>query len=277
MPKRLIVCRHGYRQDWDPIPADNDSKRVGDNYLSAYGKSQAESLANHLKGSIPSTSRIVLFVSPYLRTLQTAEPISREFNVPIRIEPGFRENFDANNKNAKTIAPLSPSGIIDYFPHLNIDLEYTPYQNIPDLLVTTKAQFVDRLKIMAQNVVEEFDLLSNEEDDDEDLTVICVTHAATKIMFVRAVAGITGLESKPDETDTEVHVKRRRNSLTSKMEVRCGVASATILTPQLIGIEGVITQVVEWNSKYETSYLEQGEMRNWTFPDEIAVAYGKAA
>ncbi|KAJ1555476.1 hypothetical protein HK096_003896 [Nowakowskiella sp. JEL0078] len=275
MPKRLIVCRHGYRQDWETVMSpDNDTGRVNDNFLSGFGKSQAISLAQHLKQTIPSHSKIVLLSSPYLRTLQTATPISDAFGVPIKVEPGLRENFEVNHKSATPFLPINE--IRNFLPKLNIDLDYVSYQNVPSELKTTRLQLIERAKILAQNIVNDYKLLS---EDEEDVTVIAVTHAATKIVFVREIVAITGL-TKVSVDHKEGILQRRRNSLAKKLEVRCGVCSATVLQPSWISTDETddeSVRSVEWKLEYDTSYLEKGEIRNWAFPDEVIGGLVKAA
>eukprot|EP00276_Gloeochaete_wittrockiana_P009143 CAMPEP_0184646036 /NCGR_PEP_ID=MMETSP0308-20130426/2688_1 /TAXON_ID=38269 /ORGANISM="Gloeochaete witrockiana, Strain SAG 46.84" /LENGTH=350 /DNA_ID=CAMNT_0027075693 /DNA_START=186 /DNA_END=1238 /DNA_ORIENTATION=+ len=119
----LYLVRHGERQDsvqpnWTATaPFPNDPP------LTAKGIQQAEAVAGRLAGSGIS----VIYSSPFLRTLQTADVISRRLGIPIKIERGIGEwlsssIFRSGRPPVLYIDSLSASDIADTFPTL--DLSY---------------------------------------------------------------------------------------------------------------------------------------------------------
>lgn len=81
--KKVFLVRHGNQKD-------NDSSNPG---LSKFGYEQAEKLAEQIQRKIGGCKNIIIFSSPSLRAIETAEVISKRLkNLPIRIEENLSEN-----------------------------------------------------------------------------------------------------------------------------------------------------------------------------------------
>lgn len=76
----LVLLRHGSRPD-----------RGADPSLDSLGFKQAEQAASYLAGALTEDPPVVLFSSPFLRTLQTAQPVAKALKLPIKVEWGFGE------------------------------------------------------------------------------------------------------------------------------------------------------------------------------------------
>ncbi|MEM9137142.1 MAG: histidine phosphatase family protein [Cyanobacteria bacterium P01_F01_bin.42] len=87
MERRLWLVRHGYRQDYvDPRWSQTSDCPV-DTPLSAEGMRQAQDLARAFFHCRPAH----VFVSPYRRTIQTAQPLAQSLDMPLRVDPGLGE------------------------------------------------------------------------------------------------------------------------------------------------------------------------------------------
>ncbi|KAJ3118939.1 hypothetical protein HK098_005803 [Nowakowskiella sp. JEL0407] len=292
MPKRIIICRHGFRQDWDPvIPENNNSLRSNDNYLSTFGKQQALQLATHLSEIIPKHSKVEILVSPYIRTVETAIPISSALNSPIKLEPLLREHYDIGHQNPTAhFQPLSD--IKQYFSalhlstfdkpleatHSNISLNLSiddSYEKLdgPDNLQATKEQVENRVAKFVDGVIDRYGFAASlkkvDSETDEDFTLVLVTHAAIKILLVRAFGVITGLENKSSENPVSQKIIESRQKYWFHRPVQCGVCSCTVMTPVEKTAENG-ERYLDWSVDYDASYLEGGEMKGWIFPDELS-------
>ena len=81
------IARHGNRLDFVNPEWFNTAKRRYDPPLSEDGWTQAQELANRLKGE-PIQH---IFSSPFLRTIQTADCVAQALNIPIKLEAGLSE------------------------------------------------------------------------------------------------------------------------------------------------------------------------------------------
>ncbi len=75
----LVLWRHAQAQDWQ-LGCDDMARR-----LTTRGEKQAERMAKWLDRQLPEGSRI--FVSPYLRTEQTAATLERKFKLYPELKP----------------------------------------------------------------------------------------------------------------------------------------------------------------------------------------------
>lgn len=78
--RRFLLLRHGSRPDSGHDPS-----------LDSLGFQQAKQAATFLQRELREAPVRALFSSPYLRTLQTAAPVSEALGMPIRVEWGFGE------------------------------------------------------------------------------------------------------------------------------------------------------------------------------------------
>ncbi|KAI8804153.1 hypothetical protein BJ742DRAFT_856956 [Cladochytrium replicatum] len=272
---------------------NSDSGRVNDPYLSDIGIQQAEDLAVHLSAQLADNiahgkTKVVILCSPYIRCLQTILPFAIKLNIPICLEPGLREFFEPHQAPRATPAlpgievgyrfhkDYSPAGSRSSYPYpknlnstdtlwgdqtvvnstdsnqiftddLNsdnvvhmIDQSYVPIPGVRTNVIRSKAEFEEDARAFAAGLIARYHI---SDAIDPPITVICVTHAATKIKFVRAI--VAALSPDPAAAAAAL-----------KMEVRCGVASRTIIN----GRNGSVD--------YSANYLKTGELRSWSFPDE---------
>ncbi len=94
----IWMVRHGNRLDFVYPEWFNTAKRRYDPPLAMDGFIQAKLLANRLKNEDIKH----IFVSPFLRTIQTAYPLAEILNLPLKIERGLSEWL---NKNWMTEMP----------------------------------------------------------------------------------------------------------------------------------------------------------------------------
>jgi len=76
----LLLMRHGSRPDLGHDPS-----------LDSLGFREAKQAATYLADALADDPPCALFASPYLRTLQTAQPLAEALGLPIRVEWGFGE------------------------------------------------------------------------------------------------------------------------------------------------------------------------------------------
>jgi hypothetical protein len=103
-PKRIILIRHG-QSEANTNPHIYDTKPDNKISLSELGKEQARNAGNRLK-EIVQDETMTFFVSPLLRTRQTAEEISKLFNpnnIKINIDPRVREQEWGNYQNQESM------------------------------------------------------------------------------------------------------------------------------------------------------------------------------
>lgn len=85
--RTLWLIRHAHRLDWaDPCWA-RTAERPHDPPLSDAGRQQARRIARRLAAA-PIAH---IFVSPFLRAIETAAPLATIHGLPMAIEPGFSE------------------------------------------------------------------------------------------------------------------------------------------------------------------------------------------
>ncbi|MGB3239724.1 MAG: histidine phosphatase family protein [Geitlerinemataceae cyanobacterium] len=87
MTQTIWIARHGNRIDFVRPEWFNTALRPYDPHLSDDGEIQAGELANRLKGE----SIDHIFCSPFLRTVQTANPIAEVLDLPLKLEWGLCE------------------------------------------------------------------------------------------------------------------------------------------------------------------------------------------
>jgi broad specificity phosphatase PhoE len=113
-PQTVWLARHGNRLDFVHPEWFNTAKRRYDPPLSADGLTQAQALGQRLK-----TENIQhLFVSPFLRAIQTANEVAKVINLPLNLEAGLGE---WHNRDWMTEAPetIPPDILAAEYPEIN--------------------------------------------------------------------------------------------------------------------------------------------------------------
>jgi len=88
--QKIWLIRHGNRFDFVKPEWFNTAPRRYDPPLAQDGFIQAELIANHLQNEQIKH----IFVSPFLRAIQTAYPLAQMFKIPLKIEQGLSEWFN---------------------------------------------------------------------------------------------------------------------------------------------------------------------------------------
>ena len=89
MAAAMILLRHGQSEFNLHVSATRRDPGIIDPRLTPFGYSQAREAAQQLIGQ--GIERII--VSPYSRTLQTAQPVAEALGLPVIIDPMVRERF----------------------------------------------------------------------------------------------------------------------------------------------------------------------------------------
>eukprot|EP01064_Diplonema_japonicum_P028960 TRINITY_DN4569_c1_g1_i2.p1 TRINITY_DN4569_c1_g1~~TRINITY_DN4569_c1_g1_i2.p1 ORF type:complete len:322 (+),score=65.30 TRINITY_DN4569_c1_g1_i2:51-1016(+) len=152
----VYLVRHGEREDHTNQGWKGRYK--ADPPLSKRGLRQAEDTGSFLTDSEPRP--VVIFCSPFLRTLQTAGEIARSMKVPICVEPGLSEFLSARTFKAEP--KLNPSSM----EGLPIDSSYTP-------LLSNLPSFPEKEHQAAQRFLSTVTALA---DLNPTASIICVTH-----------------------------------------------------------------------------------------------------
>lgn len=110
------IARHADRLDFADPSWFATAERPYDTPLSPQGHLQAERLAQRLRGE-PIAH---VLSSPFLRTMETAEPIARALDLPIKIDGGFSEWLSRDWFPAPPRI-LSPVERVTLFPRIDSD------------------------------------------------------------------------------------------------------------------------------------------------------------
>jgi len=176
---KIIVIRHGNRLDFldkNWLEKHPEQLEKTNSPLSDCGIQQAVEVASYISKHYDVQK---VFSSPYLRTLQTAEPISHKLNIPICVENCIAEG------GSDVVGHKIPSfATHTYFDRFNINRNYKSVHNPAEeeSFLETHARvlpFVSALEELAQNL----------EGD-----ILVFTHAITKIALVRGLMRDVKLE-----------------------------------------------------------------------------------
>lgn len=159
----LYLCRHGYRDD-------DDDELIGNDGLNKYGVAQVKLLAKKLQ----KFDIDFIMVSPFKRTLASAEIISSALSIPFHIEPLISEWI--NDEWHSGIPQLEePEQIIQRYPHA---IFQTQDLFIPSAYPETYEAMQGRCKRVAEVIL------------DNERNLLIVTHG---IIISHIVAALTKL------------------------------------------------------------------------------------
>ena len=147
MPEKTVwIARHGHRFDFAYPEWFLTAERRYDPALSKQGFVQVQQLANRLKQE-PIDH---LFCSPFLRAIQTAQPIAQLLDLPLKIERGLGEW-------------LNPDWMTEYpqtSPLEELTQKYSIDQPYSSRLIPTypesESAMMQRMAILAGQLVTEF-------------------------------------------------------------------------------------------------------------------------
>ena len=169
------LVRHGVRWDSEDPTWRQTAVRPKDTPLSESGIRQATEVGKFLR----EKEIVEISASPYLRTLQTAEHISKALHKPqkFHIEEGIRE-WVRNKLDEPVYIPLQDA--IEQFSLL--DSEYVSLFQCPTAIETPE-QIHKRCRDFLQFYTER---LVNLQQTTPKVSVVLVSHAATVIALIRA-------------------------------------------------------------------------------------------
>jgi broad specificity phosphatase PhoE len=147
-PQTVWIARHGNRLDFVNPEWFNTAERRYDPPLSADGLVQAQELGQRLK-----TENIQhLFVSPFLRAIQTANEVAKVINLPLNLEAGLGE---WHNGEWMTEAPeTNPQEFLAAaYPGINWSYQSHLHPQYPE----TKADVNRRTAATIKQLVSKFD------------------------------------------------------------------------------------------------------------------------
>ncbi|KAM7210737.1 Histidine phosphatase superfamily [Rhypophila decipiens] len=190
--KRILITRHGlfwpqantdgdakFRANWAGEQPPADAARYPDIPLSIHGEKQAAELRDYLKGLNQPIDLVVS--SPFVRCVQTVEPVATNLNLDIWPEAGFGEWYGKNRNGAEDPQPAPLHLLHDIFPAVTASYETIEVPN-PD------GEGIADLYARSERVLSA--LISRlEEDPRKPRTVLICTHAATFVALCRVLAG----------------------------------------------------------------------------------------
>lgn len=117
--RKVFIARHGEREDY-ATPGFKPQRKY-DNPLSANGIEQAKEMGASLKNKGVTE----IYASPFLRTIQTANAVAEELDLPIKVEYGMAE-WHNPHWFAEKPKPMSSEELQKLFPR--IDTSYNSEQ-----------------------------------------------------------------------------------------------------------------------------------------------------
>ena len=147
MSQTVWIARHGNRLDFVNPAWFNTAKRPYDPPLSDDGVIQAQELGQRLT----SESIAHIFVSPFLRTVQTADAIAQALDLPLKLEAGLSEwlNPQWMKEPPET---LSLEELADKYPRIDSSYSSRVLPQYPESNETV----MQRTAQTARQLVEEF-------------------------------------------------------------------------------------------------------------------------
>lgn len=148
MPQTVWIARHGNRLDFVNPEWFNTATRRYDPPLSDDGFIQAAELGQRLK----SENIKHLFVSPFLRTIQTAHEVAQVINLPMKLEAGLGE---WHNSEWMTESPeIHPQELLaTAYPTINWSYQSQIYPQYPE----TKADVNQRTAATVKQLLSKYD------------------------------------------------------------------------------------------------------------------------
>ena len=124
------IVRHGERADVAEPSWALTAARPHDPPLTSLGMQQAAATAEGLKGQRVD----IVYTSPFLRCVQTAQVIADALGVPLRIEPGLCEwlNADWYGEGSTPMDAAMGDSVLKGLVGHRLDMSYVPLWDTPD-------------------------------------------------------------------------------------------------------------------------------------------------
>lgn len=171
MTQTIWIARHGNRLDFVHPEWFNTAQRPYDPPLSEDGMEQAKQLGQRLMGE----GIVHIFVSPFLRTVQTANEVANILDLPIQLESGLSEWL--NPDWMSTVPERLPlAELQERFPRINSSYTSRVMAHYPE----TNERVMQRTAQTVQRLVAEFS---------ED--ILLVGHGASVVGCTQGLVGGT--------------------------------------------------------------------------------------
>ena len=112
----IYLVRHGQSEANAGLTTNLDSP------LTPLGRAEAEATADYFAANVRVDRA---YVSPLVRTLQTAEPICERLHIKATAFPSVCEYFSAHHPDFLTFHGLSSAEIVDRFPFVAVSPEFS--------------------------------------------------------------------------------------------------------------------------------------------------------
>lgn len=183
MPLKLIIARHGERIDKVDSSWASRAAEPSDPYLSEAGFRQARALGEHLKRAERVSA---IYVSPFTRTLQTANEAAEILDLPLRVETGLCEWLNAEWFNGKPLYYPPREQSLQLFPRIATDYNARVVPHFPENRQQVAARGQDAAHaIVGQHFVD---------GKSDDSTILLVSHGK---IVEDCVIGLTGGDLLP--------------------------------------------------------------------------------
>jgi len=146
--RSLYLCRHGQRIDAIRPKWYSTEDNRHDPHLSEQGMRQVQLLAKRLQAEAIDH----IFVSPYIRALQTAAPIAESLQQPVMVEPGIGE-WQSRYLVSSAVELPTAHQRGEEFPM--IDTRYTPF--ILPVFPESEKDVRERLLRTVTHLLEQYD------------------------------------------------------------------------------------------------------------------------
>lgn len=183
MPLKLIVARHGERLDRVDPSWKSRAEHPSDPPLTEEGILQARALGEHMQ----RTERVsAIYVSPFTRTLQTANEVASVLDLPLFVEHGLCEWLNEEWFDGKPLHYPSREEAIDAFPRIDATYQTRVMPKFPE----SNGQVRARAKTAAHAIVGNHIVHGRY----EDATILLVAHGK---IVEDCVIGLTGGDLLP--------------------------------------------------------------------------------
>jgi broad specificity phosphatase PhoE len=173
---RLLIVRHGDRWDYENAEWRSRALAAGANVrdppLSRLGVRQAEETALEISARTASFGGVQqILCSPYLRVLQTAQPLSLRLGLPLRLEEGLAETHHCPGTLPSARERFA------YFPSVDVESASVHAVESDDVCHETGARCESYPLGYMRRMLRVADSLS--QSLEPGTTTVCYTHAAS--------------------------------------------------------------------------------------------------
>ncbi len=156
MPQTVWIARHGNRIDFVNPAWFNTAERPFDPHLSEDGIVQAQQLAQRLK----TESIKHIFVSPFLRTVQTAHEVADVLDLPLKLEAGLGEWLNPDWMPSMP-EKLPPEVLAQNYPRIDLSYQSRLEPRYPESLAAIEQRYAKTIRLLLKEFTEEILLVGH--------------------------------------------------------------------------------------------------------------------